>query len=672
VNPAAVGLGLALGLGLTSAAAALAVPRRVRPLVVGLGTATCGLAAVVSGVAGLSGRCWAVFWPQLLPLTGVRLAVDPLSGVFIALTGVVAVCAAVFGIGYTAGRQDLSGRVPQAAFPLFVVSLLLVPAAAGVGTLLVAWELMAACSLLLVLTEHRSRPQVAAAARWYAVMTHLSLVAVLLGLLGFAAAAGGDSFAMLRAAHLSGPAQGAVFTTTLVGFAAKSGVVPLHVWLPRAHPEAPAHVSALMSAAMVTVGVYGIVRVGLDLLGGGPPWWWLTVLALGAVSALYGVLQACVATDLKRLLACSTTENMGLVLIGVGAAGFFRAEASPQLAGLALTAAFLHLSAHAAFKTLLFTAAGSVAHATGTRDLDALGGLRTSMPVTTVGFAIGALGACALPLGAGFPGEWLLLQSLVHALPVGGTATAVVIPVAVAVIALTAGLSVAAFVKAFGVGFLARPRSPGAAAAHEVGPVSRVGLGLAAAACLVPALWPGLITGRLTGAVNAAGITGGPALRSGMMLRLRAVSGSSTPLLLALAVVAASLTVAVAVRATLRGRARRPARLWDCGAGAPNTRMQYTATAFAEPLQRVFEDVLRPDQDLEVTPHAESAYYLQRLAYRQRVADRVEDRVYVPLLRALSWSGEVARPLADGRVHRYLTYGFVGFTGLLIGLAVTR
>ncbi|HEX3828105.1 MAG TPA: proton-conducting transporter membrane subunit [Sporichthyaceae bacterium] len=672
MNPAGAGLGFALGLGAAAAVAGLLVPRRSRPVIVGLGTAACGAAAVVAGVAGLSGRTWVAWLPQLLPLVGLRLAIDPLAGLFIALIGAVAVCAAIFGIGYTADREDLSGRVPQAMFPLFVTSLLLVPAAAGVGTLLAAWELMALTSLLLVLTEHRRGPEVADAGRWYAVMTHLSLVAVLMGLVWFAAAAGGDSFATLRAAHLSGPGAGAVFVTTLVGFAAKSGVVPLHVWLPRAHPEAPAHVSALMSAAMVTVGIYGIVRVGLDLLGGGPRWWWLVVLGLGAVSALYGALQAAVATDLKRLLACSTTENMGLVLIGVGAAGLFHADGAPLLAGLALTAALLHLVAHAAFKAVLFCAAGSVAHATGTRDLDALGGLRASMPVTTTLFALGALGACALPLGAGFAGEWLLLQALVHAVPVGGTATAVIVPVLVAVIALTAGLSIVAFVKAFGVGFLARPRSPGAAAAHESGPVLLGGLGLAGAACVLLGLWPGLVAGHLARAVTAAGIQTGPVFDGGIMLRLRVVSGSSGPLLLAVAVIAASAAAAGVGRVALRGRARRPARLWDCGAGPATVRMQYTATAFAEPLQRVFEDVLRPESDLEVTPHAESAYYLQHLAYRQRVADRVEDRLYLPVLRALSWVGGRSRWLADGRVHRYLSYGFVGFTAALVGLAVTR
>jgi formate hydrogenlyase subunit 3/multisubunit Na+/H+ antiporter MnhD subunit len=427
-----------------------------------------------------------------------------------------------------------------------------------------------------------------------------------------------------------------------------------------------------MSGAMVTCGVYGILRVGSDLLGPGPPWWWLTVLCLGAVSALYGVLHACVATDLKRLLGYSTTENMGLVLVGVGAAGFFRAEGAPQLAGLALTAALLHVIAHAAFKTLLFTTAGSVMHATGTRDLDALGGLSARMPVTTALFGLGALGACALPLGAGFGAEWLLLQALVHALPVGGTAGAVVVPVAVGVVALTTGLSAAAFVKAFGVGFLARPRSAHAAEAHEAAPIMSAGAMLAGAACVLLTLWPGALAAALGRAVTTTGITAGPALSGVATLRLRAVSGSLAPVTVAAVLGGAGLVAAAGMRVALRGAGRRAARLWDCGAGAPTARMEYTATAFAEPLQRVFEDLLRPESDLDVTPHAESAYYLERIAYRQRVGDRIEARFYEPVLAGLSSVGRWARPLADGSVHRYLFYGFVGFTGLLIGLAVTR
>ena len=677
-------LGAALGLCLLAAVGGLTLPSPVRPLLVGALTAGAGVAGVAAGVAALAGGTFTAWLPGLLPLAGVRLAVDPLGGLFLAVTGGVAVCASVYGVGYAghsgsaAGGGHGDGRAMAATLPLFVAAMLLVPVAASVSTFLVVWELMAATSLLLVLAEHRARAAVAAAGQWYAAMTHLGLLAILAGLVGFAAAAHGETFAQLRvaAAGMSPAVRGAVFVATLVGFASKAGVVPLHVWLPRAHPEAPSHVSALMSAAMVNLGVYGIFRVGLDLLGGGPTWWWLLVLAAGGVSALYGILQAVVAVDLKRLLAYSTTENMGLVLVGVGAAGYFAASGVRPLAALALVAAMLHLVNHAAFKTLLFCSAGSVLRGTGSRDLDALGGLRSAMPVTTALFGLGALGASALPPGNGFVSEWLLLQSLIHALPTTATATAVVMPLAVAVVALTAGLAVATFVKAFGVGFLARPRSAAAERAVESPPSMLAGMALAAAACVVLALAPALV---LPGLARAAGVVLGSGaaevVRGPVTLRLSGFAGSMSPLLIALALAVAAVGVLAGVRvlATRRARpARRVARLWDCGAGPMSARMEYTATSFAEPLQRVFDDVLAPESDVDVTPHAESAYLVERVQFHARVPDRIEHRLYGPVLAAARVVGEAARGLANGSVHRYLGYGFFAFVGVLILLAVTR
>lgn len=638
---------------LLSACAALL---RARPLVTGVGTAGAGVLAAGAGVAALSGETWSAWLPDVLPLAGVRLAIDPLGGLFIAITGAVTVCAAIYGIGY--GKAG--------PLPLFVASMLLVPAAASVSTFLVCWELMAITSLLLVLTEHRRRAAVGEAGLWYAVMTHLGLVAILAGLVAFAAGAGGESFEQLRAATLPEATRDLAFLATLIGFASKAGIVPLHVWLPRAHPEAPSQVSALMSAAMVNMGVYGVIRVGLDLLHGGPAWWWLLVLAAGALSALYGILQAAVASDLKRLLAYSTSENMGLILIGVGAAGFFAAQRAPALAGLALAAALLHVVNHSAFKTLLFLAAGSVLHASGTRDLDALGGLRNRMPYTTVLFAVGALCASALPPGNGFVSEWLLLQSLIHALPASGVAGAVTMPLAVGVIALSAGLAVATFVKAFGVGFLARPRSPEAEAAHESPPSMLAGMGLAGVCCVVLAVGPTLVVPALDRVVPGPEVVGG-----GLMLRLAGVSGVISPLLITAALLLSVVGVLALVRLlSVRTRARRAARLWDCGAGPMSARMEYTATSFAEPLQRVFDDVLAPESDLDVTPVKESAYLVEAVQFHARVPDRIEHRLYDPVIAATAAVGDSARRLADGSVHRYLAYGFYALIGVLIVLVV--
>ena len=661
---------VAVALGLLTAVAVALVATSHRSAVAGTGTAITGGLAVAAGVMAVSGRSFSLALPAVMPLSGVSFTLDRLGGVFVAVTGGVAVAAGIYGVSYT--RRGLDSRGVQAALPAFVTAMLLVPAAASVGTFLLCWELMALTSLLLVLAEHRRRPEVASAGRWYAVMTHLGFVTVLIGLLIAAGHASDDTFAALRAAHLPSATAGTVFVLTFVGFSSKAGILPLHAWLPRAHPEAPSHVSALMSAAMVNLGVYGIVRVGFDLLGGGPRWWWLLVLALGAASAVYGILQAAMGTDLKRLLGYSTTENMGLVLVGVGAAGLFTAAGHRDLAGLALAAALLHVVGHAAFKTLLFLAAGSVLHATGTRDLDQLGGLRARMPVTTALFGWGALAASALPPGTAFVSEWLLLQALIHGLPTSGVATAIAMPLSVAAVALTAGLAVATFVKAFGVGFLARPRSTGAENAHESPPGMLAGMGLAALACAVLAVVPGVVLPGL--GRTAAVVTGSadPVAAELVTVRLAGTAGALSPMLLTLALLLGVIVTVGVLRVVAARRARRVARLWDCGAGPMSPRMEYTATSFAEPLQRVFDDVVQPETDIDVTHHRESAYLVQAVAYRRRVPDRIERRLYAPVLAAVTRWGQAGRRLATGSVHRYLGYGFYTVCGLLILLAVTR
>ena len=546
------------------------------------------------------------------------------------------------------------------------------------GTFLLCWELMAVTSLLLVVAEHRSRPQVAQAGRWYAVMTHLGMVAILIGLLVFSANAVDGSFPALRdaASGLSPTVAGLIFVATGIGFGSKAGIVPLHAWLPRAHPEAPSNVSALMSAAMVNLGVYGIVRVGFDLLGGAQDgaatWWWLLVLTLGAVSAIYGILQAAIGTNLKRLLGYSTTENMGLVLVGVGAAGMFATSGDLPLAGLAMAAALLHLVNHAAFKTLLFQSAGSVLAATGRRDLDDLGGLRAGMPATTAAFGLGALAASALPPGAAFVSEWLLLQALIHGLPTAGASAAIVMPLAVAAVALTAGLAVATFVKAFGIGFLARPRSPEAARAAESPPSMLTGMGIAAAACVGLALLPTLVLPTIGAVAGAIVGSTDPLQIDGMTIRLVGVAGSLSPLMLTIALMIGLAATLAGVRVLATRRAARAARLWDCGAGPLSARMEYTATSFAEPLQRVFDDVLQAEQDVDVTHARESSYLVQTIEYRRRVPDRIERRLYEPVLAAMAAWGRAGRALAPGSVHRYLGYGFYALCGLLILLVVTR
>jgi formate hydrogenlyase subunit 3/multisubunit Na+/H+ antiporter MnhD subunit len=656
--------GIAVGALLTCVLVCLS-PSRVRAAVAGVGTAAVGAFGLATGVATIAGGFTAARVDWLLPLTGARFAADGLSAWLLVVIGSVAVAAGVFTVGYARALPVPAWSL--AALPVFVAAMLGVPLAGSVATFLLMWELMAVASLLLVLAEHRHRT-VRDAGLMYAVMTHLSFVAVLLGLVVFAAAAHSGDFPALAAAHLSPAARTVVFLATVVGFGTKAGLLPLHAWLPRAHPESPSFASALMSAAMVALGIYGLLRVDVQLLGRGPRWWGLVLVIVGAGTAVYAVLQASVATDLKRLLAYSTSENMGLITLALGAGMLLTSSGNGNVAAVAFTAALLHVAAHAAFKTLGFLAAGSVLAATGTRDLDALGGLARPMPATTLLFGIAALGAAGLPLGAGFVSEWLLLQSLIHAPAGSGVLLPLVMPLGVGAVALTTGLGVATMVKAFGVGFLARPRGAGARTAREVGAAMQLAMATAAAACGVIAVAPAVLAPWLRPALAALTTDGRGALPSlGLLLRLPGIPGSMSPALLA-AVVVGGVAVALSFTAArARGRpVARTAPLWACGTATLTGRMQYTATSFAEPLQRVFHDVLQPQADITVTPAAESRHLIEAISYRSRVIDTFETRLYAPTLRLLGAAAGLVRRAHNGSVHAYLGYGAVALLVLLV------
>lgn len=636
------------------------------PALSGAVTIGVGALGVGLGLRGMFGSVHAVRIDWLLPLSGIQIELTPLGGFFIALIGAVTVPVGSYVIGYA--RREQLGRVPLTVLPVFVAAMLLVPAAGAATTFLLAWELMAVTSLILILAEH-TRPQVRAAGLWYAVMTQLGFIAILIAMMVLSTSGGADRFTHL--APVSDGARSAVFVLTLIGFGSKAGLVPLHAWLPRAHPEAPSPVSALMSAAMVTLGVYGIARIDLQLLGPGPRWWGCTLLVVGGVSALYGALQASVAADLKALLAYSTTENMGLITLALGAATLFADSGAHAAATIAAAAALLHLIAHAAFKSLAFLAAGSVLSATGLRALDLLGGLARRMPATTTLFGVGALGACGLPLGAGFVSEWLLVQSLIHATAGHDTMVALTTPAALGVVALATGLSVAAMVKAFGIGFLARARTASIADAREAPASMLVGMTIAAAGCLVLAVAPVLVAPTLRRALATL-----PAAQPieftdfGALVRLPGVSGSIFPGVIAAGVIGATLA---AVGLTRWRSRRRPGAttlpLWACGADDLTARMQYTATSFAEPLQRVFDDVLRPDTDIEVTHTTESRYLVDRITYRSAIGDAIEQWLYRPVLAAVQLAARAVRWAHTGSVHLYLGYGALG---VLIVLMVAR
>jgi hydrogenase-4 component B len=641
------------------------------------------MGAVVGAGAGL-GLALGVFTtgvpfvlevPTLLSVAdGLAFRLDALGAFFLGLVGLVAIPCGIYGVGYSEayeGRYSL--RLLGAMLNLFLLTMSLVPCAANVLTFLLMWEGMSITSYFLVLTE-TDEPDTILAGGWYLAMTHAGLAFVLAAFLLLAAGVPTTAFGDLRAGAgaLSPTARNGVFLLALLGFGSKAGIIPLHVWLPRAHPAAPSHVSALMSGVMIKLGVYGLLRVGLDLLGGGPGWWGALLIGLGALSAVVGVLYALMENDLKRLLAYSSVENIGLVFIGIGAGFLFLSLGVTAAAPLALAAALYHALNHAAFKGLLFLGAGSVLHATDTRDMNQLGGLIRGLPWTAVCFLIGSLAIAGLPPLNGFVSEWLLFQSLLPGIGSPVLLVAPLLTLAVGILALTGGLAAAGFVKAFGITFLAIPRSPAAERAHEAPLSMRVGMGILAVACAGLGLAATLILPPLAASLHAPLGLPESALHftSGVSLSMPREFAQMSPTLVALGLILTTGGIWLGVRVLAVGQRLRVSETWGCGRVVQTPRMEYTSTAFAEPLRRVFAELYRPTQDLSIDFHPASKYFVQSIEYRSEIVPWFERYLYAPFVECLYWWARPVRAIQSGSAHTYLTYLVAALLGLLVLLLV--
>ena len=630
--------------------------------------------AVALGVL-VTGASLDVHVPAVLSIAdGLAFRLDPLGAFFLLLVGLLAVPCAVYGVGYCQaydGRYSL--RLLGVMLNVFLLAMSLVPCASNVLTFLLVWEGMSLASYFLVMTETHE-PDTVQAGGWYLAMTHAGLALVLAAFLVLTGGGATTTFSDLRVAAdaLSPTMRNVVFVLAVLGFGAKAGVMPLHVWLPRAHPAAPSHVSALMSGVMIKLGVYGLLRVGLDLLGGGPAWWGALLIVVGGLSAVLGVLYALMENDLKRLLAYSSVENIGLVFIGIGTGFLFLSLGAPGPAALAVTAALFHALNHATFKGLLFLGAGSVLHATRTRDMNALGGLIGRLPWTAFFFLVGSLAIAGLPPLNGFVSEWLLFQALLPGIGSPAPLVAPLMTLAVGALALTAGLAAAGFVKAFGITFLAIPRSAAAAHGHEAPLSMRVGMGALALACGALGLAAVPIMSALGGVV--AGHAGLPRsampLGEGLSLSLRSGFAHMSPVLVMVGLVGVTAGVWAAVRLIGPGRRVRVHETWGCGRIVQTPRMEYTSTAFAEPLRRIFAELYRPTKDLSIDFHPESRYFVQSIGYRSEIVPWFERYLYAPLVTAVRRWGIRTRALQSGSVHAYLTYLVIALLGLLAMLLV--
>jgi hydrogenase-4 component B len=624
-----------------------------------------GLDAVVRGAA------FQLEIPQLLPVAGgIGLRLDRLGGFFLLVVDVIALPAVLFGATYSRAYEGhYSLRLLGAMLNLFLLAVSLVPLADSIVTFLLFWEGMSVTSYFLVMTE-ADRRETRRAGLWYLAMTHGGLVTLMAALLLLGASAPSTGFADLRTAAgaLSPAARNAVFVLALVGFGSKAGVVPLHVWLPLAHPAAPSHVSALLSGVMIKMGAYGVARVVLDLLGGGPPWWGGAVLAVGAVSALLGVLYALMEHDLKRLLAYHSVENVGIIFLGLGAGLMFQSYGLDSLAVLGFVAALYHTLNHACFKGLLFLGAGAVLHATHTRNMEELGGLIRGMPRTALCFLVGAAAISGLPPLNGFVSEWLVFQALLGGSQLPRPELAPIMALAVAMLALTSGLAAACFVKAFGITFLAIPRSDHAAGAREVPATMWLPMAALAVACVLLGVGASLVVpvlGRILDGLGGLPDGAIPAMR-GITLAVPGAVGTIAPAVLAAGLVLVPLAVAAAFRLGAADRRLRRGDTWGCGRIGQTPRMEYTATAFAEPLRRVFAELYRPTEDLSIDFHPGSRYFVQSIAYRSEVHPWFERLLYTPAVSLLRRVAFGVRRLQAGSLHLYLLYMVLALVTLLV------
>ena len=592
------------------------------------------------------------------PYAELQVRMDATGAFFAAIVSGVALAASVFGSSY-AHHSSLD----DAVYPLFVLSMLLVVAAGNVYSFVVAWEAMALSSFILVIGDGTPQPR-RLAAILYLVMTHASSVFVFATFFIVADHAGSTSFEAMAANPLTGATASLAFVFALIGFGTKAGLMPLHVWLPRAHPVAPSHVSALMSAAMVKVGLYGLVRVSFEMLAPGETWWAVLLMAFGSLSAVMGVLYALMEQDVKRILAFSTVENVGIITIALGAALAFRASGQETLAAAALVAGLLHAANHAWFKTLLFLGAGSIQTATHTLNLDRLGGLARRMPVTGAALLAGSLAVAALPPFNGFASEWLLLRSLLDlAASDESTASGLAGVGALAALALTGGLAVACFVRFYGIAFLGVARSEAAAGAQESAKAMYLTLALLAFGCLLTGLaapWLARSLGSVTSElIDAKGIgVGGDdvlVLNSG---------GSISPIVIAGVLVLLAPLPWLLARLFWGANQRQRGAVWTTGVGFRPT-MQYTAASFAKPVRLFFSRLLLPERTIAVSYHGASP--LPRLvSYTGRVPALFDERLYEPARAAAVWMAGRIRLLQAGSVQLYLLYMMAALVPLIL------
>ena len=620
--------------------------------------AVLGAALAVAAAAGLSCPVEQLVLPIGLPNLPVHLRLDGLSGVFMILLGAASAGISIFTAGYFRRGEGTAPGLLCLQYHLFLSSMGFVLLADDAYAFMLAWETMALSSYFLVTTQHRI-PEIRQAGFLYLLIAHLGAIVILLS---FGVLQGGTwhfTFDAMRAAHLDPNWATIAFGLALVGFGAKAGLVPLHVWLPEAHPAAPSPVSALMSGVMLKTALYGMIRVSFDLMGQ-PLWWWgLVPLSLGLFSALYGVVFAAAQTDMKRLLAYSSIENIGILFTGLGLAIVFAGAEMHAAAALTLIAVMYHAMNHAFMKSLLFLGTGAVLHATGERSLGHLGGLIHRMPWVTWLTLIGALAIAGLPPLNGFVSEWLLLQSFLFAYRVPHPFINMLLPLGAALLALAAALAGYVMVKFFGVIFLGQPRDPSLRRAHDAGFAETLGLAWLAAGCVLLGLLPTHFISLFSIVTQQLSLGGLPASDAPWWLLVPVPERQSSyaPLVFFAVIVVVVVLAIFSVRFLYHQRIRKGVA-WDCGFGGLNSRMQDTAEGFGQPIRHLFQPLFAIVREL---PSAFDSHP----KYRLEIGDRIWRALYQPVGALVRRVADKVAWLQQGRIATYLLYSLVTLVALL-------
>lgn len=594
--------------------------------------------------------------------------VDGLSAFFVLMISLLSLVVSIYSAGYV---KEYEGRYSIGLmgflYNMFVLSMALVVTAHNAVLFLILWEAMSLLSYVLVVYENRSKEAVRSGFI-YVVMTHIGTAFIALSFLLLAYFTGSFDFGAYVGAGASMPSvfKSAIFLMLLVGFGTKAGLIPMHVWLPYAHPAAPSNVSALMSGVMVKTAIYMLIRCSFEFLGVTDTWWGLLVLLAASISAVLGVMYALMETDIKRLLAYSTVENVGIILIALGAAMVFKSYSLLDFAALALIAALFHALNHALFKGLLFMGAGSILYSTHTKNIEQLGGLIKKMPYTAAFFFVGALSIAAIPPLSGFVSEWLIFQSLLLSSNFPEMAVKILIPVTVGMLALTGALAAACFVRAFGVTFLAMPRTEHAEHAKEAPLAMLAGMGFAALLCVLGGVLSTLIVpfiDRATAPVIGASIAS--KLVYGLVMSPAIQSFSSvSPLTLAGLLIV--ILPGVYIASSLYGGRKKTVVVdtWNCGTPL-SPRTEYTGTAYSKPIEMIFSSIYRPHKVQKATLTS-SPFIKRNITYSDEIEPVYEKYMYSPVARITMEIARRASAIQTGSIQAYLAYIFITLVLLLI------